>query len=152
MSEPNEHQKRTPGRRISVTLTGYILVLILLVEILVIFFYFGIMSLLILVGPGSLESAKLIALGIHLIVATLCCVSLFGVGLCFFGVILRKSLVKWLLITLSILGVLSLPIAIIHEGQVDLDMLQRLYYLAGWSMLLLITTLVAFKHMDSNSI
>jgi len=129
-------------------LTGYVLVLMLLVEIAVLLLYFGMMSFLILIGPGSLEPVKLIALGIHIIVATLCFVLFLGVGFCFFGVILRRSLVKWLLITLSTLGVLLLPIAI-YEGLDSLFLVQCLYYLAGWSLLLLINTLAAFYYMES---
>jgi len=129
-------------------LTGYVLVLMLLCEIAVLFVYFGIMSFLILIGPGSLEPVKLIALGVHMIVATLCFVSFCEVGFCFFGVILRRSLVKWLIIALSILGVLLLPIAI-YEGLDDVFMVQCLYYFAGWNVLLLINTLAAFYYMES---
>jgi len=123
-------------------------VLMLLFEITVPLAYFGMMSLVILIGPGNMEPPKLIALGIHIIVATLCFVSFWGVGFCFFGVILRRSLVKWLLVSLSILGVLLLPMAI-YEELGSSYLVQLVYYLAGWSVLLFINTLAAFYYMES---
>jgi hypothetical protein len=148
MSEPNEFERQTSARRISVTLVGYVLVLMLLVEIAVPLTYFGVMPLVILIGPGNLEPPKLIAIGIHIIAATLYFLSFWGVGFCFFGVILRKSLVKWLLITLSIVGVLLLPIAICEEPDGSF-LLHLAYHLAGWSVLILISTLSAFHYMES---
>ena len=125
-------------------------VLFLITEVGVLCLYFGLMSLVILVGPGSVETNKLVALAIHVMVATLCLITLFGVGYCYFGVITHKSPVKWLSIALSILGVLVLPIA--SYASADDSLLIQLRYLAGWSVLMFINTFAAFYFMDSRTV
>ncbi len=143
----SQSRRRAFIRR-SVTLAGHALVLMLLFEIAVPMAYCGMMSLVILVGPGGGKPDWWLAISIHIMGATLYFVAFWGVGFCFFGVILRRSFVKYLLITLSMLGVLLLPIAI-YEGLDDSYLVPLLYYLAGWSVLLLINTLAAFYYMDS---
>jgi len=119
----------------------------LLFEIGVLCIYFGGMSVLMLLGPVFKNPIFLIGWVIHVTVATLCFVSFVGVILCFAGIVLRKYFVKWLLITLSVLGIFSLPIAI-HNGTDDVPILKWLCYLAGWSVVLLINTLIVFYYMD----
>ncbi len=150
MSEPNQFEKQTPTRHIAVKLTESLLVLMLLIEIAVPFAHFGLMSLVILVGPGNLEPEKLLAMGLHVLAAVLYFLSFWGVGFCFFGVILDRSPIKWFLITVSVLGVIVLPVAI-YEGLDESYLLQLLYCVAGWSVLLCINTLAAFHFMDSRA-
>jgi hypothetical protein len=83
-------------------------------------------------------------------VAALCLVTLFGVGYCYFGVITRTSLVKRLLMGLSILGVLTLPIASYTRPNDSVVFISRC--LAGWSALIFINTLAAFYCMDSRTV
>jgi hypothetical protein len=105
------------------------------------------MSLVILIGPGDGQLIKLQVMGVHILLASLYCVAFFGVGYWYFGV-MRKPPVKWLLIMLSILGVLALPVAV-YEGLGDSYLVGLLSYLAGWSVLLLMTTLVAFSYPEA---
>jgi hypothetical protein len=149
MNESRNSGKRTV-RRVWVSVMEATLVMSLLMEVSVFCLYFGLMSLVILVGPGGLGTNHQIALAIHVMVAALCLITLFGVGYCYFGVITRTSPVKWLSIALSILGVLVLPIAI-YTGAHD-SFLIKLRYLAGWSVLLFINTFAAFYFMDSRTV
>ena len=59
-----------------------------------------------------------------------------------------RSFVKWFLIALSILGMSVWPFAVYKEVDSP-NLLRESQYLAGWSVLLLITTLAAFYYMDS---
>jgi hypothetical protein len=126
------------------------LVMSLLMEVSVLCLYFGLMSLVILIGPGGLETNQLIALAIHVMPAALSLIAFFGVGYCYFGVITRTSPVKWLLFALATFGVLELPIAS-YTGADD-SLLIQLRYLAGWSVLLFINTFAAFHCMDSRTV
>jgi hypothetical protein len=121
-------------------------VLTLLFEVAGLCTYFGVMSFVILVGPGNLEPPKLFALGIHVIASALYLVSFFGVGFCFFRVKWPRSIAKWLLIALSTLGVLLLPIAL-YTGLESEYLVGLLYFLAGWSVLMLINTIVVFRFL-----
>ena len=126
------------------------LVTFLLAEVSVLCLYFGLMFLVILVGPGGMATNQLIVLAIHAMVAALCLITFFGVGYCYFGVITRTSPVKWLSISLSILGVLALPIAS-YTGPED-SLVIQMRYLAWWSVLLFVNTLAAFSFMDSRTV
>jgi hypothetical protein len=148
MIEPKEYQRHRPRKRIGAILIGNMLVLTLLFEITALLVYFGLMSLLILIGPGNVEPVKLLALGIHMIAAISYFVSFWVVGFCFFGVISRRSLVKRLLLILSIVGMLCLPFAF-YETRDTGSLGHVLYFIGGLSVLLLINTLAAFHFMDS---
>ena len=76
------------------------------------------MSVLMVLSPGSLETWRLVATGIHMLAAVLYFAAICGVALCFLGILSRKLLVKWLLITLSILGMSTLPVCL-YEGVDD---------------------------------
>ena len=138
----------SPARRSAVTLTGCLLVLTLLFEIALPMTYCVMMSLLIFIGPGGLTPPWWIAIGTHITAGTLLFVSFWGVGFCFFGVILRRSFVRWFLIALSILGISVWPF-VVYEEVDSPTLLSISQFLAGWSVLLLITTLAAFFYMDS---
>ena len=114
-----------------------------LLELGVVCLCFGFMSLMILMGPGNLEPAKLFALSIPLMVIATCFLAMTGVMFCSFGLVQRRSLVKWPLIWLSAVGVSSFPVAI-YEGLDELSMLRFLKYLSAWCILLLFTSLGAF--------
>ena len=139
----------SPARRTAVTLTGCLLVLTLLFEIALPMPYFAIASLLIWTGPPGGETPNWwIATGTHITAGTLLFASFWGVGFCFFGVISRRSFVKWLLIALSILG-MSVWAFDVYKEIDRVAGLRISQFLAGWSVLLLITTLAAFYYMDS---
>jgi hypothetical protein len=126
------------------------LVMFLLMEVSGLCLYFGLMSLVILVGPGGLQTNQLIALDTHVMAAALNLIAFFGVGYCYFGIITRTSLVKWLLIALSILGALALPLASFVGPDGSLAIQMR--FVGGWSVLLFINTLAAFCYMDSRTV
>jgi hypothetical protein len=65
-----------------------------------------------------------------------------GVVLRFVGIIACKLFVRWLLITISGLGVSS-ALIISYEGLASADMNRRVCYLGGLSVLLFINTLAA---------
>jgi hypothetical protein len=142
MGEPIDQRDR--DLTLHVSPAKYVLFLALLLEIAVLFTYFGVMSFLILIGPGALEAPWWIALSIHLAAGGLYLVSFFGVGFCFFGVISRGSPVEWLLITLSTLGVLVLPIAtyVCPEGS---HAAEHMYLMMCIDVLLLLNTLGFFR-------
>jgi hypothetical protein len=129
-------------------LAGYLGVFVLLFETSVPLTYFTIMSLLILIGPGDGEPAKMAALGIHVVVALLYLVSFFGIGFAFVGLV-RKSPIKWLSVMLSVLGITALPVAL-YTGLEDAHLVYLLIFLATWSVLLLVTTLVVFYCIGEN--
>jgi hypothetical protein len=149
MNEPPESGKRAV-RSAWVSVIEAALVMFLLVEVSVLCLYFGLMSLVILVGPGGLETNQLIALAIHVMVAALSLIAFFGVGYCYFGVITSTSPVKWLLFALATFGVLVLPIASFTGA--DDSLVIKMRYLAGWSVLLFINTFAAFYYMDSRTV
>ncbi len=80
--------------------------------------------------------------------AILCAIAFAGVLLCFAGMVLRKWPFKWLLIFLSGLALLPLPMAIYCEVD-HAFVLFLVHFLACWSVLSLITTLVAFSYLES---
>jgi hypothetical protein len=86
-------------------------------------------------------------LPVLLLLSLLCFFSIVGVVLCAVGIILRSSLFKWLLISLSVLGVIPLPVSLLY-GVADSETLVLLSVVAGWSALTLLTTLVAFSYID----
>jgi hypothetical protein len=122
-------------------------VIMLLFEIAVVGAYFGGMSLFMLLGPVFKRTDFLIGWLIHVAAAILCFASMVGVGCCFAGTISRKSFFKRLLFTLSVLGELPLPVAI-YFGIGDSWIMFMAYFLAVWGVLLMITTLIAFRHME----
>jgi len=131
-------------------LIGYVSVIILLAEIGVPLSYFGAMSLVGLLGPVFKEPILLVAWVGFVIVAMLCFLSFTGTVLCVLGIVSRKSFFKWLLIFLSVLGVIPLAVAIYTRVD-DADHLAVLYALAGWSVLLFITTLIAYSYINGIS-
>jgi hypothetical protein len=149
MNESRNSGKRTV-RSTWVSVMEATLVMSLLTEVSVFCLYFGLMSLVILIGPGGLETNQLIALAIHVMPAALSLIAFFGVGYCYFGVITRTSPVKWLLFALATFGVLALPIAS-YMGPDD-SLVIQMRYLAGWSVLLFINTFGAFYYMDSRNV
>jgi hypothetical protein len=139
---PNSAEPRAPGgsQRAQISLPGVISVVLLLVETSVPAFYFTSMALL----AGFLAGPLFLA---FLLVAVLCFLSVAGVILCVFGVVLRTSFFKWLLVSLSVLGLLPLPVTILY-GVADAETLVILSALAGWGAVLFVTTLVAFSYID----
>jgi putative exporter of polyketide antibiotics len=149
MNESQKSAKRAV-RSAWVSVMEATLVMSLLVEVSVLCLYFGLMSLVILIGPGGLETNQLIALAVHVIPAALSLIAFFGVRYCYFGVITRTSPVKWLLFAMATFGVLALPLAS-YTGPDD-SLVVRMRYLAGRSVLLFINTLAAFYYMDSRTV
>jgi hypothetical protein len=143
-----EAPTQTAFVRLMATVAIHAAVLTLLFEVAGLVAYFAVMSFVILVGPGNLEPPKLLALGIHMIAAALYLVSFFGVGFCFFRVKWPRPIAKWLLIALSTLGILLLPLALC-AGLEREHLVGLLYFLAGWSVLMLINTIVVCRFMEN---
>ena len=85
MSESRLSGEHATVRSAWVNVIEAALVLLLVLEVSVLCLYFGLMSLVILIGPGGLEPAHEMALAFHVLVAALCLVTLFGVGYCYYG-------------------------------------------------------------------
>jgi hypothetical protein len=143
MIEPNDVQKNSAVRRMSELLIANALVMTLMCELYTLCGYFSLMSVLMVFSPGSLETWRLVATGIHMLAAVLYFAAICGAALYFLRIVSCKSLVKWLLIILSIICISSLPIAL-YQGLDDSDMVRWLYYLEGLSVLLIVNTLAAF--------
>jgi hypothetical protein len=129
-------------------IVGRASVILLLFELGVVGTYFGGMSLLMLLGPVFKRTDFLIAWLIHVAAAIMCYVSFSGVVFCDAGIISRPSFFKRLLFTLSVLGVLPLPL-VIYNGIDDAWIMFMAYFLAGWGVLVFISTLIAFRSMES---
>jgi len=120
----------------------------LLIEVGVLWRYSGAMCLLGLLSPVFKEPTLLITWVGLLIAAALSLLSFTGVVLCVFGIVSRKSFFKWLLISLSVLGVIPLPVAISYRVDVS-GGLVILYAFACWGALLFTTTLIAFPYIKA---
>jgi hypothetical protein len=146
------HQKERAKKERRTNMVGQVIGIIscvmLLLELGVVGTYFGGMSVLMLLGPVFKRTDLLIAWLVHVAAAILCYVSFAGVVFCYTGTISPTSFVKWLLFTISVLGVLPLPL-VIYNGVDDAWITFMAYFLAGWGVILLITTLIAFRHMES---
>jgi hypothetical protein len=138
-----EARKNSGPKRVSLLLLAIALAMTLMCELFMLCGYFSLMSMLMVFSPGSLETWRLVATAVHMLAAALYFAAICGVAFCFLGITARDSLVRWLLIALSIVGISSLPIAVCQEFD-DPGTLERFYYLAGTSLLLLINTLAAF--------
>jgi hypothetical protein len=143
-----EAPTQTAFARLVATVAFHAAVLTLLFEVAGLVAYFAAMSFIILVGPGNLEPPKLLALGIHMVASALYLISFFGVGFCFFHVKCARPIAKWLLITLSTLGILLLPLAL-YTGLESEHLMGLLYLLAAWSVATLINTIVVFRFMEN---
>jgi cation transport ATPase len=139
-------QKRSAVRRISSVIIGGVLALTLMCELYVLCGYFSFVSLFMLPHMGAHETWKVVAFDCHILAAVLYFAAIFGVTLCFLGIISHRAPVMWFLVTLSILGMITLPIAL-YNGLDAPNLVQSLYYLEGLSMLLFINTPAAFRYM-----
>ena len=92
------------------------------------------------------NTTKQVAMLAHMMVAVVSFVLMVGVVLCFSGSGLRKPLIKYPIILLSVLGMSVLPITI-HAG-LDTFMLQLIRCLAGLSVALLVNTICTFAYME----
>jgi hypothetical protein len=137
-------EEHTQLRRIAATAIRRGLMLILAVEIAASLVYAGVMSIVILIGPTQLQPAWWFAFLVHLTITALSFLSFFGTGFCFFRVITRTSPVKWLLLALSVVIMSPVPV-MAYEQTFESIPVQVLYY-AGWSLVLLMTTLAAFRY------
>ncbi len=143
MSHRDDFGFHSPAGRKSFAPMGTWWALTLLCEISVPLTYFGLVSFVVLIGPQGPTDWTFFSA--YAIPAALYCLSLWGVGLYVCRVILCRSLVKWFLVAVSILGVLLLPIALWTGLDWKLVIPPSMpYYLAGWSVLLLATTRAAF--------
>jgi hypothetical protein len=122
---------------------GWVLVVILLLEIALPMVFCGMMSALIFVGPGTLKPGWWLAFGTEFLVTVLCFASFFAVGFCFFGVIRHKGFIKLLLIGLSVVAAVGMYLP--TRDSFTLRSLR--YFPAGWSMLLLVTAMALFSYM-----
>lgn len=107
MSMHDELRAPKGGRLLRMPLPGVVSVALLLLETAVPAFYSAVMALLI----GLLGGAPFLVFSL---IAVLCFLSIIGVILCAFGIILRTSFFKWLLISLSTMGLLPLPAFLLY--------------------------------------
>ena len=147
MGRLNGDQKQSSGSRPFITLIGWLSLATLLLELGVLCLYFSGMSFLMLVSLQWNTTEKQVAMLAHMMVAVVSFVLMVGVVLCFSGSGLRKPLIKYAIILLSVLGMSVLPITI-HAGLDDSFMLQLIRCLAGLSVALLINTICTFAYME----
>jgi ABC-type polysaccharide/polyol phosphate export permease len=123
MGRLNGDQKQISASRSLITLIGWLSLVTLLLELGVLCLYFTGMSFLMLMSLQWNTTEKQVAMLAHMMVAVVSFVLMVGVVLCFSGVGLRKPLIKYPIILLSVLGMSVLPITI-HAGLDDSFMLQ----------------------------
>ena len=82
-----------------------------------------------------------------MLAALLYLVSIVGLLLCYFGLVVKKTPIKCLLIMLSVLGIAVLPITL-YFGVSDWPLRELINYFAGLSVLIFATTIAAFYFMD----
>jgi hypothetical protein len=147
MGRLNGDQKQIAASRPFITLIGWFSLITLLLELGVLGLYFSGMSFLMLVSLQWNTTEKQVAMLAHMMVAVVSVVLMVGVVLCFSGSGLRKPLIMYPIILLSVLGMSVLPIAI-HAGLDDSFMLQLIRCLEGLSVALLINTLCTFAYLE----
>lgn len=148
MGKPGRFFMRKWSLGTGIPILGLVSIIMLLFEVGVLLLYFGGISLLGVGGPVLKVPGLLIVWVGCVIVAMLCFLAFTGTLFCVLGLASRKSFFKWLLISLSLLGVIPLPVAIYHRVD-DLWGLEMLYALTGWSVLLFVTTLIAFSYIEA---
>ena len=134
--------------RILAPIIGWCAAIALLCEIAIFCLYFGIASLFMLLSPGLLEPANMAIAAIHVLATVAWCVGFVVVVQCVEGSFRHKSLVKWFVLVLSVLGLLPLPVAL-SSGLRDRATIQLLACFAGMGLMSLITTLTAFSYIES---
>lgn len=147
MGRLNGSQKQISAFRLFVTLIGWLSFVTLLLELGVLCLYFSLMSFIMFVSFQWNTTEKQVAMLAHMIVAVVSFVLMVGVVLCFSGSGLRKSLVMYPIILLSVLGMSVLPIAI-HAGLDDSSMLQLIRCLAVLSLAQLINSIYTFTYIE----
>jgi hypothetical protein len=147
MVVPNQIHKGPRGKRLAVRFIAGVLALILEIELTIVCAYFTLMSLLMITNLTDNEDWRITATASHMVAALLYFVSMFGVILCFFGLIANKTPIKCLLLALSIVGMAVLPVDV-YLGFSDGQLHELIYYLAELSALMFVTTLAAFYFME----
>jgi hypothetical protein len=148
MGKPSGFNRDETSRSASIPLAGRASVIMLLFEVSVPLLYFGLIALVGGFGPVLKVPILLVVWVGCVIVATLYFVAFTGTLLCVLGLASRRSFFKWLLISLSLLGVLPLPIGIFYRVEA-MGKLAMLCALGGWSMLIFVTTLIAFSYIEA---
>ena len=120
---------------------GWVSVIVVLILVGVPGFYFGIMVLPLGIVGG------IVTIGFALL-AMMCFLAIIGTILCASRIIMRASIFKWLLISLSVLGMIPLPVTA-YSGETDAKSLALFAVLAGWSFLLMVATLIAFSYISA---
>lgn len=126
---------------------GWLSLVTLLLELGVLSLYFSLASFMMFVSFQWNTTEKQAGMLAHMMVAVVSFVLMVGVVLCFSGSGLRKPLIKYPIILLSVLGMSVWPIAI-YAGLDDSFMLQLIRCLAGLSVALLINALCTFAYME----
>jgi len=135
--------------RILAPIIGWCAAIALLCEIAIFCLYFAVASIFMLVSPGLLEPANMAVAAIHVLAAATSCVAFVVVVQCVEGSFRHKSLARRFVLALSGLGLLPLPVALGSGGLEHIAAVQLLACLAGMSLVLLATTLIAFSYMES---
>jgi hypothetical protein len=137
-------RKRSPC--IGVPPAGLVSVVMLLLEVGLALFYFGLISLGGFFGSAFMEPNLLIVWVGCVTMTMLCFLAFVGTVLCALGVASRKFFFKWLLISLSFLGMIPLAVSAYNRFD-DLELLVVAFVLTGWSVLLFVTTRIAFSYL-----
>jgi hypothetical protein len=151
MGKPGRFFTRKWSLGTGIPILGLVSIIMLLFEVGVLLLYFGSISLLGVVGPVLKVPSLLMTWVGCVIAAMLCFLAFTGTLFCVLGLVSHKSFFKWLLISLSLLGVIALPVVIYYRDRVDdfAALATMLYALTGWSVLLFVTTLIAFSYIEA---
>lgn len=148
MSQPTKMWGQAALRKRLVTVCAHALKLTLFLETNFLAAWHGFMCFLILVGPGGLTRDWFIALGLSAFGAIIAVASCFAVGFSIFGILECRTLIKWSLITLSVLTGTIYSITI-YAGRNNFPPAYLVYYPLACSVLLLINTIAVFHPVSA---
>jgi hypothetical protein len=147
MGEANKILPSPPSGPLPLGRAALVLASMLICEIFLLCAYFTMMSFLMLLSPGSLETWRLVAMGSHMLAVVLYFAALLGMFMCLDGRPWLISPVRRLLITLAVLGMSVSSIAL-YERPDETSMIVTLWSFEGLSVLLLVNTVAAFQLME----
>ena len=148
MSQPIKMCGQAALRQRLVNLSAHVLKLTLFLEAGCLAAWHGLVSFLVLIGPGALERDWFIALGVSASGAIIAFASCLAVGLLIFGVLKCRTLIKWSLTTLSVLTGTIYSI-VIYAARNDFPPQYLNYYPLACSVLLLINTIAVFHSVSA---
>jgi hypothetical protein len=150
MAQAIDGKPYRPSAPPSLGTAGKVLALLLICELFPLCAYFIMMSFFMLTNMGFHETWRYIGLGSHMLAAVLYFFAILGLSMCLDGRRWLFTPVKWLLITLAVLG-MSVSSIGLYEAPVETgtSMIGLLWFFGGLSLLLLVNTVLAFQFMDT---